>query len=375
MSGATSGTGNYVDINPGASRYFRTKATSSAFISNIQSLAAPARPSAPSFQIDYIKEETSTPIDSDYAYGLTSDLSDATQGSGNAVKITPGVNTYLQARASSSAFASEIQTLVSPSRSAAPSVGLDFTNETTDISISPVLQYSGSSGFETPKNGTGVALDLIPSVDLYFRNSATVSTYSSEVFLLVVPERPVVSSVESGTTTLYPFIATFTFSQVVSSLDNASVSVVNADLKNLGLSSGGSNETVFEGLVYATATDVISISVPANTALEGNFVSNTFEVFYSGQLPGVGIESRDLSSFAVYPNPGKGVFHMKFENFDAQASYKVECCSITGEVVHTETFYGVEDLRMDLSDLSDGFYLLRLTENDKVTGVVKLIIK
>ena len=282
---------------------------------------------------------------------------------------------YLQAMASSSAFASEIQTLVSPARPAAPSVGINYASETSDIAISPDQQYSGSSGFETLKNGTGVVLDLVPSVDIYFRHSATISTFSSEVFQLVVPERPVVSSVESGTTALYPFIATITFSQVVSSLDNASVSMVNADLKNLGLSSGGSNETVFEGLVYATATDVISISVPADAALEGNFISNTFKVLYTGQLPGVGIESRDLSSFTVFPNPGKGVFHMKFENFNAQASYKVECCSITGEIVHTETFFGTENLQMDLSDLSDGFYLLRLSENDKISGVVKLIIK
>ena len=89
-----------------------------------------------------------------------------------------------------------------------------------------------------------------------------------------------------------------------------------------------------------------------------------------------GVSSVNLNSFSVYPNPGKGVFYLKFEEYNDQASYKAEVCSINGKVVHTETFYGTEeDMRMDLTDLSDGFYLLRLSENERVSGVVKLIIK
>lgn len=92
-------------------------------------------------------------------------------------------------------------------------------------------------------------------------------------------------------------------------------------------------------------------------------------------LPGVGIESIDLSSFIVYPNPGKGIFHLKFENFDSQATYKVECCSINGKVVHAETFFGLEDVSMDLSGLAEGIYLLRLSEGEQIKGLAKLIIK
>lgn len=42
MSGAITGTGNYVVINPGATKYFRKKATGSAFNSAIQTLNAPS---------------------------------------------------------------------------------------------------------------------------------------------------------------------------------------------------------------------------------------------------------------------------------------------------------------------------------------------
>ena len=375
MSDAVSGSGAYVDIAPLATIYFRTKATASAFLSDIQTLEAPGQPEAPSFQIDYLKEEISSPIGSGYAYGSTPDLSDATQGSDNILKVVPGENLYFQALASASGFASEIQTLVSPVRPGGPSIGINFMNETTDQAITSGLQYSSSPGFEIATGGTGAAMDVIPGADIYFRYIGTASSFASEAFHLQVPERPVIASMETGTTNLYPFIASISFTQEISALESSSLTIVNADMKNLSLKSAGTNETVFEGLVYATAKDVISISIPADATAEGNFVSSKFEILYTGDLPNVGIESSNLNTFTVFPNPGKGVFHMKFENFNPQADYKVDCCSITGELVHSETFFGTEDVRMDLSDLSDGFYLLRLSENGMERGVVKLIIK
>jgi len=375
MSDATSGTGAYVTMEPGSSRYFRTKPTSSAFLSNIQTLTGPARPSAPSFLIDYMKEEISTPIGTGFRYSINSDMSGAIVGSNNLLQVIPEVNIYFQSIASASDYASEIQTIVSPARPGAPSVGIDFASETTEESIGSDLQYSASSGFETAESGTGTSLDVVPGTDIYFRQTATVSTFSSEVFHLAVPGRPVVSSVETGSTALYPFIANFTFFQEVSTMDQSRITMVNAELNNLGLKSIGPYETIFQGLVYATANDVISIMLAANTALEGNFVSESYEISFTGQLPGVGIESINLNSFSVFPNPGKGIFHMKFDDFDSNTTYKVECCSITGKVVHTETFYGSRNMSMDLSGLQDGIYLIRLSENEKISGAVKLIIK
>jgi hypothetical protein len=40
-------------------------------------------------------------------------------------------------------------------------VSINYIAETTENSISPDLQYSGSSGFETAESGTGVALNLV----------------------------------------------------------------------------------------------------------------------------------------------------------------------------------------------------------------------
>ncbi len=81
--------------------------------------------------------------------------------------------------------------------------------------ISSELQYSASSGFETAENGSGAALNLIPGTNIYFRQSATASSFSSDAYLLTVPERPVVSSTESGSTELHPFMLDITFFQML----------------------------------------------------------------------------------------------------------------------------------------------------------------
>ena len=375
MSDAASGTGEYVEISPGAVLYFRTKANSSAFLSNIQTLEAPARPVAPSFQIDYMKEEISAPIGSAYVYGSMADLSDAKQGSDNILKVVPGERLYFQAMATASAFASEIQTLTAPARPAGPSLGIDFVNERTDVAISSDMQYSGNSSFDPVMDGTGAALDLIPGTDIYFRTKGSASTFATEGFQLIVPERPVISSTESGTTTSYPLLASFTFSQEIVSLDASSITMVNAELNNISITGAGSGETVFQGHVYATANDVISMQAPANVVAEGNFVSNSFEIEFTGDLPGTGMEQNRSGGFTVFPNPGNGVFHLSFDKYSTLANYRLELCTLTGELVHTETFAGEQNYAVDLSAYPSGLYLMRVFENESISSVLKLIIK
>jgi len=375
MSGAMAGSGDFLAISPESTHYLRIKASSSVFPSAVQTLTAPARPAAPSFQIDYKKEEISTSIGSGYYYSSNMDMSDALAGSDNILKLSPGVNMYFQEMASASAFASEIQMLESPARAAAPSVSIDYLAETSAELIPAEIEYSGSDGFESMENGSGAALVLVPGTPVYFRHAASPSSYVSEVFQLHVPGRPLVFSMESGSTELYPFMVEFRFYQDVALLDENSISVANAEVKNLNLKNPGASESIYEGQIFATAIDKISIMVPANTVQDGNFMSDLYEVSFTGQLPGVGVESLSLSSFSVYPNPGNGMFHIKMDDFDATASYRVEVSSITGKVAHTETIHGPDNISMDLSGFADGIYMLRLLKNDQLSGTVKLIIK
>ena len=375
MSSAADGDGNHKSLSPGSTVYFRKKASASAFYSQVQTLVVPGRPEAPSFQIDFMSEEVGMPVSSEYDYGSASDLSDAVQGIGNVLPVIPGSNLYFRKRATGSAFASGIQTLESPLRPAAPSSpGIDYLNETTGMAIPATQQYASSADFSSAADGNGEALSLVPGTDVFLREKASVSAFSSEPFQLVVPRRPTVTSTESGSTYLYPFPADFTFFNEVNSLDSSGVEVVNAEVASMVSASSGSDESVFSAQVYATANDVITILIPANAVEEGNFASNTLEIAFAGQLPGVGIGSAALRSFSVFPNPGNGIFYLRTRGLDSQERYEVQCISISGKVFYTDAFYGADELRLDLAGLPEGLYMLRLSNDDQVLGLTKLII-
>ena len=172
----------------------------------------------------------------------------------------------------------------------------------------------------------------------------------------------------------YSTSADFTFFEEVNTLDSSSVEVVNAQLGSLVPTSTKSTESVFQGEVHATANDMISIHLPANAIEEGNFASNTFEISFTGQLPGVGIEALNLQTITLFPNPGNGVFYLRTEGLDSRLPYKIQCTSMSGKVFYADTFYGRDELMLDLSDLSEGMYLLQLSKDKEVLGVAKLII-
>ena len=89
----------------------------------------------------------------------------------------------------------------------------------------------------------------------------------------------------------------------------------------------------------------------------------------------MGVETLGSKGFNVFPNPGKGVFHMNIEDFDPNASYRVELCTIAGKVVHSQIHSGMERIPLEFSGYSKGLYLVRLIENESIRGVAKLIIE
>jgi hypothetical protein len=99
MSPAFPGTGSPLDLEPGQTVYIRTKARDNTPQSDIQELTVPARPSTPSFGIDFILERTSTIISSNYEYSLNSDMSGASPGIGTTVSVEPGANMYIRVKA------------------------------------------------------------------------------------------------------------------------------------------------------------------------------------------------------------------------------------------------------------------------------------
>ncbi len=79
-------------------------------------------------------------------------------------------------------------------------------------------------------------------------------------------------------------------------------------------------------------------------------------------------------SFVVYPNPGKGVFHLNATGLNSDAK-SIEVYNLLGEAVYSNTFSAGSSINadIDLSGLNSGIYFLKLTTGND-TGIQKLMI-
>lgn len=120
MLNPASGSGDFISIIPGQTIYFRTKAGAASFSSEILTLSAPVRPSAPNFSIDYLSEKTAQVVGSEVEYSQSSDMVNSVNGNGAGVELTPGGNIYFRYKATPSSFKSDVQEIKIPLRPVAP---------------------------------------------------------------------------------------------------------------------------------------------------------------------------------------------------------------------------------------------------------------
>ncbi len=373
MNGAVNGSGDYVEVTPGTDLYFRKHATASAFKSDIQHLIVPSSPGPPSIAIDFINERSSSTLSNEFEYSPNADMSGSIQGSDAYLSIEPGDTWYIWKTATDSSFISGVQTLISPLRPDAPVAGIDFLNETTDKAISGDLLYSSNSNFDPASVGTGLAVDVIPGEDLFFKVAATSASYESDMYHLDVPGRPVITSSEADTTLLYPFLINVEFFQQAGDFIEEELSVTNATVKNLWVKVSGPESAVYEAEIYALSKAAIEIDVHADVVGEGNFAATSFALFFNGEISDVGLDIGSLTEFRIYPNPSDGLFHVvAMEN--QTALVRLDVYSITGNLVLSSEAFGSEH-NLDLREMPKGLYMLRLSIDNKPAGTSKLIVK
>ncbi|NJO70056.1 MAG: hypothetical protein HC830_12930 [Bacteroidetes bacterium] len=129
MSGASLGNNTKLTLTPGTDLYFRTKASSSGFQSNIQHLVVPAIPAVPNYVVDFVNKTTTANVPATVEYSTNSNMSGATAGTNTKVSLTPGTDLYLRTKSTATAFASAIQTLDVPAAPAQPAYVVDFSTE------------------------------------------------------------------------------------------------------------------------------------------------------------------------------------------------------------------------------------------------------
>lgn len=195
MSGATAGSGQHVSLAPGTSKYFRKLTTASAFDSEIQNLAVPARPAAPAFTVNYAAETTQEIVSADIEYSGSADFSGSASGSGSVLNIAPGTPVYFRKKATASQFRSSAFTLNPSARPAAPAFGINFHTARTSTAVSSEYEYATNADLSGATSGANAVLNLTPGTDMYFRKKATASDFSSLIQHLDVPSRPAPPSV------------------------------------------------------------------------------------------------------------------------------------------------------------------------------------
>ncbi len=360
MSGASPGPGTEVPLEPGTDMYIRVKATMGSFASDIQTLIVPGRPSTPSFEIDYLNEETSAEVGSEYEYSTELSMSDPVTGSGTPVKIEAESTLYFRVKAVPGAFVSDIQTLNAPSRLPSPSYGIDFINEKTSAPVSTAVDYSQNPDLSGAAPGTGTAITLSPGSKMYFRTRATSEYYASEIFQLSMPPRPVILSPESGSTDKNPFIITVEFFQNADQFTTEDLEIQNAVIDSFMTASAHEQGFIGMALVTPLITGRISIRVPVNSMPQGNFRSDLFEIDFTGIISG-SEEFHNRDGYMILsPNPTSGMLRISSPVLD-QSEVTLSIYAISGREILTQQVFEKDETGVDLSFLSNGVYVLKLS--------------
>lgn len=266
MSNPTLGTGEALQVTPGQALYFRVKATTSSFCSDIYTLSAPARPFGPIFNIDYINEVTES-MSSDYEYSDQSDMANAVTGDGSKVPVTPGKNLNIRKKATSTSFSSIVRTLEVPARPEAPSsIMVNDVANTLDWNFNPNYSYitdyeysldGGSTWTSCTTKPISVGNVNIAAGDAKIRTRALTSRFKGA---------------EASST------SAFTFSTDVASLEDAGIRIFPVPVNDILFVENlpeNSFITIFNlsgKLVYQLQTEDLNIKIPVMDIPQGMYL-------------------------------------------------------------------------------------------------------
>jgi len=349
MTGAVSGTGIRISLVPGTNKYFRKKATASAFKSAIQTLAVPARPAAPAFTIDYSAETTTQEISSEYEYSTAISMTGAVTGNGSKLAVVPGTNLYFRGKPTATQFVSEIQTLVVADRPLAPSYTINFADETTNEAVFASDEYDNTLIMAGAVAGTGVPVALTPGNDIYFRVKTTGSAFSGNIQQLVVPARPSFDASVTDT-------VTGSFFLVAIELDGDAAGFSAEDIETVNCSLVEVTSLIFK--VIPVQKGPVNLKIKANAVDAGNFASDELAIYYKPSQSGFG-ENEINAGLTIYPSPVKDELEVSLLN-EKNDNVQVSIWDMYGRQMIAVTFRA-SSASIDCSGLPNGIYLVRCT--------------
>jgi len=125
----------------------------------------------------------------------------------------------------------------------------------------------------------------------------------------------------------------------------------------------------------STATVPITLSIGVQI-LRINFISaepfNLDKLVILSQSPNSVKSTDNLSEFKVYPNPVRGDLTIKLSNINGNS--KIAIFNILGQKVK-EIKINTEYSEINLDNLARGFYFLRITTNNQILPIKKIMVK
>lgn len=184
--------GKVSDLRAGQKFYYRYKSTDTTFASKNNFITIPTRPDPPNIKIDYMEELTKDTIKSDIIYSIDNFVTYQT-GTGDRIKVTPGVDMQFKYKVTNKSFESGVQKLEVPIKPAPP--GLNFTIqyalEQTVESFPYGYEYTYKSVFDDESIKTNEnPIKLIPNRTLMLRKTATTSSFASQIRSVDIGVRP-----------------------------------------------------------------------------------------------------------------------------------------------------------------------------------------
>jgi hypothetical protein len=362
MSPAYSGTGSAIDVTPGQNLYFRTKSQGLNPVSDIQRLVVPARSAGPSYSVNYSAETTNESVSTSDEYSANNGMTGAITGINNKVAVTPGNDLYFRSKASSNAFVSNISHLVVPMRPQPPVFTIDYENTSTAEAADTDIAYSIYANLSDPSYGSGTIISLVPGNDLYFKQLAGNSSFSTGISHLTVPGNNFLGYSGNDTITEDKFMlyAIMLDESMTFSLDD--IQVANGTAKNLR------SGNVFD--VYPESKGYVSVIIPANTVANNTFASNEVVVYNNKTV--TGISELNSKKINLYPNPSQdGIIQIETE---LKEPYTIRVFASDGHFIRNIEMAGMNTQVIDLHDLLSGIYFLKIITGGN-TSVQKLIIQ
>lgn len=220
---------------------------------------------------------------------------------------------------------------------------INYFDETTNENVSSGLKYATASGFASFSFGSNLPAPLTPGQNVYFKDTAVGPGVNIVYDILAVPLRPArpsnpVMNVSAGTFdwTNNPYFTAVTDYE-------------------FSLDSGLTWTTCFEKPIVSAGTETLQLRVKATST---NFKG---EVLYFDTLE-TGILAQKTNNIRIFPNPAVSTVYI--ENTAPGTTLMIY--NENGRLVRNVLMKGSRH-SLDISDLGNGLYLLKLVCGASVT--------